>query len=128
MGGENMADTTNTSPPCWAGPCPRCGGPATYNWQEIRDGRRQVRASCRQCGTWLGFAPQREPYIGLANAAACPTVTIDALALAEDEDVELMSDGSTVWCEPHGKASERLRQMVRERGRLLASLLGDTTK
>jgi len=55
--------------PCWQGPCPECGGEATYKWQPIADGRRQIRASCRSCNRFLGFAPHSPPFTLHANAA-----------------------------------------------------------
>jgi hypothetical protein len=110
----------------WQGPCHRCGGPVGYRWQEIADGRRQVRASCGRCGLWLGFAPQIEPDLTEADRNASPTATLDALTLAEAEGVELVSDGHTVWCHPWGRASPTLEALVRQRGHLLAGLLGNT--
>jgi len=111
--------------PCWAGPC-GCGGPVVYRWQQFRDGRRQIRASCERCDRWLGFAPIREPYTGLADKVSSPTVILDALTVAQDEGVELRSDGHAVWCWPWGRASARLEQLVREKAHLLAGLIGDT--
>jgi hypothetical protein len=55
--------------PCWARPCPGCGGLPAYRWQRIADGRRQIRASCERCGRWLGFAPVRTPYTAEADTA-----------------------------------------------------------
>jgi len=111
--------------PCWAGPC-GCGGQVVYHWQQFRDARRMIRATCERCGRFCGYAPQRSPYVALADKVASPTATIDALLLAEDEHVELRSDGHAVWCWPWGKASERLEQLVREKAHLLAGLIGDT--
>jgi hypothetical protein len=56
--------------PCWARPCPSCGGQPVYHWQEIADGRRQIRATCGRCERWLGFAAVRPPYTTAADAAA----------------------------------------------------------
>src|SRR4051794_18160809 len=42
------------------GECPRCHlcpGLVIF-WAERRDGRRQLRRECSQCGTWLGTAPR----------------------------------------------------------------------
>jgi hypothetical protein len=68
--------------PCWARPCPSCGGQAAYCWQQISDGRRQIRASCARCAKWLGFAAVRPPYTTAADAAASATPLLDALAAA----------------------------------------------
>jgi hypothetical protein len=110
---------------CWQGPCPRCGGPVGYAWQQIRDSRRQVRASCQRCAGFCGYAPQREPFTTEADAAASPTATLDALVLAEQEGVEQVSDGHTVHCSPWGKVSPELEALVRQRRRLVAALLLD---
>jgi hypothetical protein len=113
----------------WMGPCQRCGcATVGDHWLEQRDGRRVVRASCPQCKASLGTAPSVEPYTTLADQAASETPTLDALTLAEEEGVKIVSDGASAWCEPWGRASERLRQLVRERGNLLARMIGDTTR
>lgn len=110
---------------CWRGPCRRCGCPRIgYAWHQFSNGTMQIRASCQQCGNWCGHAPRVEPFITLANAAASPTPTLDAVLLAEEEGCELVSDGAGVRIEPWGRASERLKDLVRERQHLLASLLG----
>jgi hypothetical protein len=119
-------NTTATTTPCWAGPCPECGGQAVFTWQQFRSGHWHVRASCSQCDRFLGFAPKVSPFVDEADANASPTATLDAVILAEAEGVKLVSDGKGVWCEPWGKASERLLQLVRERSHLLAGLLGVT--
>jgi hypothetical protein len=110
--------------------CPRCGSAdRDYRWGEDRLGRRMIRRTCRCCGTWLGFAPKIEPYTTEADANANATPTLDVLLLAEAEGVELISDGQQVrigygW----ERASMRLKNAIRQRGHLLASLLGNTTK
>jgi hypothetical protein len=110
----------------WQGPCPECGGPAGYHWQQIRDGRKQVRANCQRCGGWCGYAPQREPYTTGADRNASPTATLDTVILAEAEGVGLVSDGRTVWLSPWGKASPELEALVRQQAHLLAGLLRNT--
>lgn len=109
-------------------PCHRCGSlDHRYTWQEDRRGNRRIRRSCRSCGRFCEFAPMTEPFVSEANANASPAPTLDALLLAEAEGIELASDGKTVWIAgDRRKASEQLQNAVRQRGHLLASLLGKT--
>jgi hypothetical protein len=37
-------------------------------WVTLSDGRRMIRAECRRCRGYLGFAPCREPYLSQADA------------------------------------------------------------
>lgn len=108
--------------------CPRCGpgGKVSYEWAEDRLGRRQVRQSCRACGRSLGYAPRVSPYIELANASASPTAALDVLTMAEEQGVELRSDGAAAdFAFGHWhKASPELRRRLRECRHLLGRLIG----
>src|SRR5206468_3705505 len=107
----------------------RCGGSALRHvWSEDRQGRRQVRRECACCGTWLGFAPRVPPFTDLADAAASPTPLLDALLLADSEGIQLVSDRRSVRVEPWHKASDRLKDLIRQRQHLLAQLLGNTRR
>jgi hypothetical protein len=71
----------------------------------------------------------RPPYSTEADAAASETPLLDALILAEDEQVQLLSDGEHVrlgagW----DRASAALQDAVRQQGHLLASMLGRTNR
>ena len=108
-------------------PCGRCGSTTSprLTWHETRSGTRQIRRECSRCGTWLGAAPQTPANVAEADRSATPAPILDALLLAAAEDVELVSDGRVVrlgrgW----ERASADLRDAVRQRGRLLASLVG----
>ncbi len=109
-------------------PCQRCGSLDTrHTWQEDRIGRRRIRRTCNRCNGFMEFAAEIEPFITEANANASATPTIDALVMAEAEGIELGSDGLTTWIAGDSRlASERLKDAVRQRGHLLASLLGRT--
>jgi hypothetical protein len=110
------------------GPCDRCKSPEVgYRWFQYRNGQRNVEAFCIDCGRKLGIAPRLSPYTDRADANASPTCTLDALLLAAEEGVTLISDGRAVTFGPGDwtQASPRLKQLVRERQSLLASLLGD---
>jgi hypothetical protein len=49
-------------------PCPRCKMPAVrYTWRRFRDGRWHIDSRCRQCGNFLGWAPQTAFYIARAG-------------------------------------------------------------
>src|SRR6266508_761495 len=105
---------------CWRGPCHRCGDrQVNYRWHEYRNGVRQVRASCARCGQQLGHAPRTSPYTDEADRHASETPTLDVLLLAEQEGVKIVSDGQQVHCEPWGKASEKLKDLVRQCGHQL---------
>jgi len=110
---------------CWRGPCGRCGGSVRYEWQEFSNGTKQIRATCRACGGSCGHAPRVEPFITEANRNASPTASLTALVLAAEEGVQLLSDGKRVQPVPYDRASQRLRELVRQECHLLAGLLGD---
>lgn len=108
--------------------CPACGpGPLSYAWTEFRDGRRQVRRSCRRCSRLMGFAPQVPPYTTLADGAASGTALLDVLLAAADQGVELKSDGVTAEfadAESWRRASPTLRQRLKECRSRLGRLMG----
>jgi hypothetical protein len=41
-------------------------------WQQLRDGRRQVRAECACCRAFLTYLPAVEPYTTMADRDASP--------------------------------------------------------
>ena len=108
-------------------PCGRCNSttPPRLTWHEQRDGRRAIRRTCSRCGNWLGHAAATSANIAEADRNATPAPILDALLLAAAEDVELVSDGQAVRFGRGGEhASAALRDAVRQRGRLLAGLVG----
>src|SRR5262245_6485233 len=81
----------------WRGPCSGCGCKAIdYRWHEFSNGTKQIRASCSRCHAWLGTAPRVEPYTTEADRNASPTAVLDAVILAQEEQVALISDGYSV--------------------------------
>jgi hypothetical protein len=105
---------------------PSCCGSAElrYSWHQFANGERQVRRECPRCGRSLGFAPRVKPYTDYADASASPTALLDAVQLAEEEGVRLVSDGRRVRVEPWHEASARLKALVLQQQHLLARLLG----
>ena len=108
-------------------PCGRCNSADAprLTWHEQRDGRRAIRRTCERCGHWCGHAAQTPANIAEANRNASRAPILDAILLAAEENVELISDGQAVrlgrgW----ERASAALKDAVRQRGRLLASLIG----
>ena len=50
--------------------CTHCGGDSPhYAWQQRRDGGWHIRVECGECGGFLKFAAQVEPFVGFANVA-----------------------------------------------------------
>jgi hypothetical protein len=121
-------DLPETPAPRQPRPCSRCGSEAfRFSWQEDRRGGRRIRQACADCNGFISFMPVCEPFISEANASASPAAVLDALLLAEQEGVELASDGKTVWIRgDRRRASQRLQDAVRQNAHLLAGLLGRT--
>jgi hypothetical protein len=111
-------------------PCPRCGSKGRdYHWYQDRLGRRQIRRTCGRCGKPLGFAPQAEPFVGLADAAACPTAVLDVLAQCEESGIRLRSDGEVADFATRAdylRAGPALRNKLAQCRSLLGRLLGKT--
>jgi hypothetical protein len=110
--------------------CRQCGaGPDTinYSWLQTRHGRRQIRRTCGHCGEWLGSAPQIEPYLSRANAAASATPVLDVLTRCEELGIRLRSDGAAVnfaSSEDWHRATPGLRNLVRQCRHSLAKMIG----
>lgn len=121
-------DTKPATPP--AEPrCEECGcAEMVYCWHEFANGTRHVRRSCASCGKWNGFAPRQPPFTEAADQQRFDTAALDALILAEQEGIELVSDSRGIFLRPWNKASERLKRAVRQQQHLLASLLGNTAR
>jgi hypothetical protein len=111
-------------------PCPRCRGTEMrHSWQEDRTGRRLIRRECARCSGWCGFAPQTPANVAEADRNANQTPALDALVLAADENVELLSDGAQTYLgRGWDRASPQLQDAVRQCGHRLASLLGRTER
>src|SRR5262245_27206176 len=57
-------------PPPSAPRCQRCGArEARLYWQQTADGNRRVRAECRRCQNFAGWAPQTPANVAEADAA-----------------------------------------------------------
>jgi hypothetical protein len=67
--GFAMAAKLNGKPPPV---CPACGPEPglSYRWVQFRDGRWNIERRCRRCNRHMAYAPQEEPFIGMADAAA----------------------------------------------------------
>jgi hypothetical protein len=107
--------------------CPRCRAATVigYSWYEDRLGRRFIKRRCR-CGEDLGFAPHLPEFVARADAAASPTPVLDALVLAEELGIELVSDGEAVAvaCGWH-RLTPELRRKLGQCRHQLARLMGD---
>lgn len=109
--------------------CHQCGGvDILYHWMQLVTGARRIKRLCRRCCRSLGFAPEVEPYIGLATASACPTALLDTLVEAETLGVELVSDGEAVHIRGgYDRTTPAFRQRLNECRHSLARMLGKTT-
>lgn len=48
--------------------CNHCGSDKMkYSWQQMKNGGKHLRVDCAECGRYVKFAPQIEPYISLVN-------------------------------------------------------------
>jgi hypothetical protein len=116
-------------PPAPPSPCPRCGWwKMRHAWMENSRGQRMLRRECGRCRSFCGFAPQVEPFITEANAAASPTAILDVLTRLDDLGVQLGSDGASVWFTGEGarRVTPDLEAVVRQCNHRLAKLLGRT--
>lgn len=123
-GGEPPPPPPPKPPPsCW-----RCGlAGLRYDWMETRNGVKQIRRACARCGGSLGFAPQVEPYLGLANAAAAPSPVLDVLARCEELGVRLRSDGAVAdfaTNEDWARATPEVRRLLRQCRSLVGRMMG----
>jgi hypothetical protein len=107
--------------------CSRCRGRTeiSYSWFQDALGRSRIKRRCR-CGEDLGFAPHLPEFVARADAAASPTAALDALVLAEELGVELVSDGAAVRVASGWRnVTPELRRRVGECRHQLGRLLGD---
>jgi len=48
--------------------CPRCRSTQLrYQWQAVSSTDKRIRATCVTCGRFVGWAPQSNHYVGLAE-------------------------------------------------------------
>jgi hypothetical protein len=121
--------TPPAPPPPPPPPCSRCGlAGMLHRWMEACNGRRMIRRTCRRCGTFCGFAPRVEPFVGEADRALSPTPILDVLTRLDDLGVELGSDGARVWFVGDGwkRVPADLKAVVGECNHRLARMLGRT--
>lgn len=55
--------------------CPKCGLELQFSWQEFKDGSRHIRKKCSKHG-YLGYAPQKEPFISKCKKASSTQKTL----------------------------------------------------
>jgi hypothetical protein len=109
--------------------CATCGPSAglSYRWGEDSLGRRYIRRSCARCDRYLGAAPQVEPFVTRANAAASAAPVVDVLIAADDENLVLHSDGVVVdFATPadERRATPALRAALRQCRHTFAGMIG----
>jgi hypothetical protein len=82
------------------------------------------------CRRVLAYRPGAPPFTDQADAAASPAPTIDALVQLEALGVELRSDGRSVWLagDDWRRVPPDLMATIRQRGHLLARMIGDNTR
>jgi hypothetical protein len=98
-----------------------------YGWHQMVNGRRHLREECRRCGGFIKFAPQREPFVTLADRAASGAAVLDVITMAEDAGVVLTSDGRVAdfaTAEDRRRAPRRLHELVRQCRADLGRLMG----
>jgi hypothetical protein len=71
-----------------------------------------------------------EPFVGEADRAARAAPVLDALIALEALDIDLESDGATVWFAGDGwrRVPPDLRAVVQQCSHRLAGLLGDAQR
>jgi uncharacterized protein (DUF3820 family) len=109
--------------------CPDCagGGKPRYGWQEDSAGRRRIRVECGACQKWLGFAPEVEPYISMADEAVSPTAALDVLTTCLELGIELRSDGQVAdfaTADDRRRAPQPLREKLLQCRFRLGHLMG----
>jgi hypothetical protein len=107
--------------------CPDCGLDTRihYGWLETSNGERRIQRLCG-CGQVLGFAPQVEPFLSLAERSADPTALLDVLLECEALGVKLVSDGKAVRVTGgRDRLTVPLRQKLAQCRHGLAKLIGD---
>ena len=63
---QQVAELVANLPPL--DPCRRCAGrKRTWTWQTTDAGQIMLREDCAECGRYVRWAPQRWPFVGLAD-------------------------------------------------------------
>jgi hypothetical protein len=110
--------------------CTNDASDVAVGFQQCRNGKRRIRASCVHCGAFLCWLPMREPFLSMANNEVSPTPILDVLMLLEEIGVELKSDGKACWV-PYPdckKLDAELAALIRQCSHDLARMLGDHSK
>jgi hypothetical protein len=119
-----------TPPPPPEPACRRCGcSRLVYQKAEDTLGRTWVRRRCADCGGNCGHAPLTPRNLALALASSSPTAVLDVLTLADQEGVDLRSDGRVADFRTHAdwhRASPQLRDLLLECKATLGKLMGNT--
>jgi hypothetical protein len=107
--------------------CLRCGSVGIcHTWLRARNGARMIRRSCAGCGGSFGFAPPVPEFIQQANAARRQDSPLAVLALADQRNIRLVSDGLAASIRPDDrhKADPNFWERVRAARHSLGKLLG----
>jgi hypothetical protein len=127
--GRRDIETPTPAPPRPLRPC--SDHPAAGHlcfWVEDSLGRRAIRAECRRCRRAVDRPPVVPPYTDQADALASAAPVLDALIGLDGLDVELCSDGASVWVPPEDwrRVPQDLHSIIRQCRHQLARMIGDT--